>query len=311
MNQIAQVQILMDSELHMYSPVPRPTGEIVIACENGSVYRLDKEQKQSKLFTVGGQAAGIAMEPKNSNRVYLADLAHQAILVREITNNDTEPVTQQIAKEFEGEPFIGPNSIVLSSTGEKLFFTDSGPWAETNIQHPNGGVYLIEVEAGRITPLAYNCLAYPSGLCLSKEKGERFLYVCETGRNRLLRFFLKESCEFKLSVFYQFSGRFGPTAIACHPESGNLYIAHYDFKSKICNNLGFENNGEISILSQDGRKLGRVSVPGFPQIISLAFSLYEQGTLIGIDNTAHSTLFQFEVKESTLEKSEKEKASQY
>lgn len=34
-----------------------------------------------------------------------------------------------------------------------------------------------------------------------------------------------------ISTFYQFSGRFGPTAVAVHP-SGNLYVSHFEYKGK-------------------------------------------------------------------------------
>ena len=73
-------------------------------------------------------------------------MAHQAILIRE-TNTEEESeeksVTNEIAKEFEGEPFLGPNSIVLTKSGgtfiltvERIYFSDSGPWGETSIQEP-------------------------------------------------------------------------------------------------------------------------------------------------------------------------------
>ena len=61
-------------------------------------------------------------------------------------------------------------------------------------------MYLIETDPGNITPLAYKCLAHPTGIALSKQ--EKFLFVCETGRNRLLRFMLNDSCAFRFSVFY-------------------------------------------------------------------------------------------------------------
>ena len=94
-----------------------------------------------------------------------------------------------------------------------------------------GSIYMIECDPGNITPLAFNCLAHPSGICLSKD--EKFLFVCETGRNRLLRFVLPDKFDFKLTVFHQFSGRYGPTAIASHPESGNLYVSLFEFKGKV------------------------------------------------------------------------------
>ena len=54
--------------------------------------------------------------------MYLADTAHQAILTHELAGgHDTEQsetsTTNEIAREFEGEPFIGPNSIELSRSG--------------------------------------------------------------------------------------------------------------------------------------------------------------------------------------------------
>lgn len=49
----------------------------------------------------------------------------------------------------------------------------------------------------------------------------------------MLRFVLPDKYEFKFTVFHQFSGRFGPTAIAAHPESGNLYVSLFEFKGSL------------------------------------------------------------------------------
>jgi len=92
---------------------------------------------------------------------------------------------------------------------DSLIFTDSGPFGETSIENPmvkhkpldcqllflyyflfaqQGSVYMIDLEDKFIRPLALNCLAYPSGLALSTD--EKILYVCETCKNRVLRFVL-------------------------------------------------------------------------------------------------------------------------
>jgi hypothetical protein len=51
----------------------------------------------------------------------MADMAHQAILVREQISGHEDSgdgsVTNEIVKEFESEPFLGPNSIVISRNG--------------------------------------------------------------------------------------------------------------------------------------------------------------------------------------------------
>ena len=167
---------------------------------------------------------------------------------------------------------------------------------------------MIEKEPGNITPLAYNCLAYPSGICISKD--ENFLFVCETGRNRILRFDLKDSCTFKFTVFYQFAGRYGPTAITSHPESGNLYVALFEHKGTLAS-TAFDSNGVVEIINMEGNKLGRLLLPNYPEITNLTFTETDMNTLLAIDQSTNSTLFQFQVKENNLEKSEKERASQY
>ena len=63
---IAEVEILCESDLHLYSPVPRLNGEIVMACENGTIVKLNEKRTLEKMFTVGGQSHGIAMETDSS-----------------------------------------------------------------------------------------------------------------------------------------------------------------------------------------------------------------------------------------------------
>jgi len=61
-----------------------------------------------------------------------------------------------------------------------LFFTDSGPFGETSIENPKGSVFLInfkEESYQDILALAFGCLAYPSGLCLSLDENQ--LYEAE------------------------------------------------------------------------------------------------------------------------------------
>lgn len=133
-------------------------------------------------------------------------MAHQAIIMRSIEDKNTE-VASEFVKDYEGMPLLGPNSLALSVNMsikislfgtyyiDALFFTDSGPFCETSIENCKGSVYMIDVEASEIKPLALNCLAYPSGLVLSND--EKILYVCETCNNRVLRFVL-----FTQGMFY-------------------------------------------------------------------------------------------------------------
>ena len=137
-------------------------------------------------------------------------MAHPAILMRVVDDKNNETINE-LVKEYEGTPLLGPNQLILSQSLNSIFFTDSGPFGETTIDNSKGSVYVIDLEGQVIKPLAFNCLAYPSGLVLSND--DKVLYVCETCRNRVLRFVLTNEGVFYQSVFYQFSGRYGPTAI--------------------------------------------------------------------------------------------------
>ena len=77
-------------------------------------------------------------------RIYIADMAHQAVLIREIAQPEeamNESITNEIAKEFESEPLNGPNSIAITRNSERIYFSDSGPWGETSIQEATVAFY--------------------------------------------------------------------------------------------------------------------------------------------------------------------------
>lgn len=50
-----------------------------------------------------------------------------------------------------------------------LYFTDSGPFGETSIEHCKGSLFAVDLDAKLLKPLAFQCLAYPSGICLSND----------------------------------------------------------------------------------------------------------------------------------------------
>lgn len=70
----------------------------------------------------------------------------------------------------------------------------------------------------------------------------------------------------------------------------------------------FSNRGEIAVINTDGQWLNRVEVPNYPQIRSMAFA-HNVSTLICIESSSNTTMFEFDIKEQTLDKSEKDKQS--
>ena len=65
------------------------------------------------------------------------------------------------------------------------------------------------------------------------------------------------------------------------------------------------------MLNTEGMWLNRIEIPSYPEITSLAFSQLDSSCLVAIDKSTHTVIFEFDVKEAALEKSEKDKASQY
>lgn len=80
---------------------------------------------------------------------------------------------------------------------------------------------------------------FKNGLDLMTNKSNR--YVCETCKNRVLRFVLTPQGIFYFSVFATFSGRYGPIACTVSP-SDLLYVARYEFSQ-------LSDEGMISVLN--------------------------------------------------------------
>ena len=101
---------------------------------------------------------------------------------------------------FEGKSFLGPNKIILDNSQKRLFFTDSGPLGETSIQNPKGSLFLVDLDDMELVqPLALECLAHPSDLAISNN--DDILYVCETLKNRILKFYIGNNTLYTFTVF--------------------------------------------------------------------------------------------------------------
>ena len=183
-------------------------------------------------------------------------------------------------KDFDGNALKGPNQMILSEKNNALFFTDSGPLGETSLENPGGSIFAIDLGVSMLKPVIYNKLAYPCGLAMSID--ENILYVAETYANRILRIVIHSSGVYHTSVFHQFSGRLGPTALAMHP-SGSLYVARYDFSE--CSKHGI-----ISILNDNGELTSELSVGDCPEITGLYFSKVQDDILYATESTSNSLL---------------------
>lgn len=172
--------------------------------------------------------------------------------------------------------------MILSEKNNSLYFTDSGPLGESSIESPSGSVFAIDLSVSMLKPIIDGKLAHPCGLALSND--ESMIYVAETGMNRILRIVCHNSGVYHTSVFHQFSGRFGPTALAIHPQDGKLYVARFDFTQS-------SKNGLISILDpNEGNIVEELNVSDSPEITGLFFSKVQDDILYATESTTNSLL---------------------
>ena len=172
--------------------------------------------------------------------------------------------------------------MILSEKNNSLYFTDSGPLGESSIESPSGSVFAIDLSVSMLKPIIDGKLAHPCGLALSND--ESMIYVAETGMNRILRIVCHNSGVYHTSVFHQFSGSFGPTALAIHPQEGKLYVARFDFTQS-------SKNGLISILDpNEGNIVEELNVSDSPEITGLFFSKVQDDILYATESTTNSLL---------------------
>ena len=227
-------------------------------------------------FSTGGQPSGLVFDHQGSS--FIADQAHQAILSQTVTDNRIE--ITPVIKDFDGKALKGPNSMVLSEKNNALFFTDSGPLGETSIESSLGSVFAIDLSVSMLKPIIDGKLAHPSGIALSLD--ENIIFVSETGLNRVLRIVCHSSGVYHTSVFHQFSGRFGPTALAMSPD-GKLFVARFDFTE--CSK-----NGLISVLNSEGVIEEELQVSECPEITGLYFSKMQEDILYATESSTNSLL---------------------
>ena len=272
----ANFEKLFQLAVPLYCPTEDSEGNLFAVSTNGDVYQVNEGQMEVA-FSTGGQPTGLVFDQHGSS--FIADQAHQAILSQTVTDNRIE--ITPVIKDFDGHALKGPNSMVLSEKNNLLFFTDSGPLGESSLETPCGSIFAIDLSVSMLKPVIFGKLAHPCGVALSPN--ENALFVCETLKNRILRVVIHSSGVYHTSVFHQFSGRLGPTAIAVAPN-GNLYVARYDFSE--CSK-----NGVISILnSETGVCESELSVQDASEITGLFFSRVQEDILYATESSTNSLL---------------------
>ena len=251
---VGQFEELIPGQLEgLVSLIEDLEGNLTAVTSEGFIYSIDSTGISKKSDT-GGQPFSLLYD--SSSTLFITDLAQQAIY-----SYSEEESLQELIKSCEGKPFLGPNSLAFHEATNSLYFTDSGPMGETSLLNPRGSVYVADIEQGNIKHIILRALAHPAGIGVTGDG--KTVYVAETYKNRLLKITCSSNGNYHTTVFHQFSGRLGPTAL-CVTENGMIYVANYEFDS-----AGVK--GKVSVINSNGVMVKFFMVP-VSEITSMAFS---------------------------------------
>ena len=246
-----------------------------VCSKAGEIIKFDEKGEYSIILSLTGQPNCLAfeyseemenenssknMKSKDDNKIdtyYFTDIANSVIYCKR--PNAEKP--EVVIRDYEGNPLLGPTSLVLNTEDNSLLFCDGGNFESTSLSNPNGGVYYVELESRTTRPIIEKCLAYPSDIIFEPIMG--IGYVAETFANRILRITENPQGIFHTSVFYVFNGRVGPTAIT-NDDQGNIYVSRFEYQKE-----DKSVNGLISVINKDGDLVGELELPKMCEITGM------------------------------------------
>jgi sugar lactone lactonase YvrE len=276
---VANFEKICEASSPLYCPIEDAKGVLHVVSSNGDIYQIIDNELQLQI-SAPGQPTSIAYD--NDGMLYMADSANHAVMSQSQAEGDTKVEMNPFVKDYENTPLLGPHTLLFSPNNNSLYFTDSGAMGVTNLEYPKGSVFCIDFEYDVLKPLAYHCLAQPSGIAISSDGR---IYVAETCANRIIRFIKSSAGVYHANVFIQFSGKYGPTAIAIN-HNDMIFVARYDFMGP---------DGLINVLSQNGDLVQEIIVPGCPEITGISFSK-SNPDLLYLTEITHNTMMKMITK---------------
>ena len=246
-----------------------------VCSKAGEIIKFDEKGEYSIILSLTGQPNCLAfeyteemenenssknMKSKDDNKIdtyYFTDIANSVIYCKR-PNTDKPEV---VIRDYEGNPLLGPTSLVLNTEDNSLLFCDGGNFESTSLSNPKGGVYYVELESRTTRPIIEKCLAYPSDIIFEPIIG--IGYVAETFANRILRITENPQGIFHTSVFYVFNGRVGPTSLTSD-DQGNIYVSRFEYQKE-----DKSINGLISVINKDGDLVGELELPKMCEITGM------------------------------------------
>jgi gluconolactonase len=151
-------------------------GTLYAGGEGGQVYRIASDGSEAEVIAnIGGSCLGITVDQVQN--IYVCD--NNRCQVLKVTQQGEVSV---FAESVGKRKFKCPNFSVFDSQGN-LYFSDSGAWKEGN------GIICRVRPDGTVDTFAEGPFHFANGLALDAE--ERFLYVVESNRDRVVRLQIK------------------------------------------------------------------------------------------------------------------------
>ena len=216
--------------------------EGVVFDRQGNLYFSQTKAGTITFLAPDGSRRLWAKVPGANGHKIMPDGTHVVAAQNSVVQLDANGKLLQVAKEFNGKPFVYPNDITIDPQGG-FYFTDSG---DTNPQNPTGKVYYV-TSRGKINQVATG-IAYANGILLTPDRQR--LLVAESNKNRVIVYnVLSPGKVGPQKVFAELPTKQGeqidnkPDGL-CLDATGNLYVAHYGMR-------------QVEVLNPDGQLIRR------------------------------------------------------
>lgn len=156
---------------------------------NGKILKISREGKITSFYNSNSWVAGLHFDSNNN----LIALSHQEGL---ISISPTKEVTVLAKTDENGEPFLIPNGLDISSDG-MIYFSNTSHESKYTIKYgrklimelkPSGGLYQYNPITKKVTTLIDGTY-FGNGVALSQN--EDFVLMTETSKYRIIRYWLK------------------------------------------------------------------------------------------------------------------------
>jgi len=284
----------------LYFPREDSAGVFYCVSSNGEVFQFS-DSSNEQIMTLNGMINGLCFD--NNGFIYVTDLNQCAIFFKQANTAEQSPLIENvIAKEYDGKPFKGPNSLCFNKDDNVIYFTDSGNFETASMSPFDCSLYSIDLETSVLKQILTN-LSFVYDLCY--DSANSCIYLAETFMNRILRLKQNEDGIYITSVFYQFNGWIGPSALTVD-ENGNLCVARYEY-SPVEFEGELEADGLISVINKDGIMIGELSLPELPEITGLYISPKKRENLYVTERNS-TGIFRIKISSFTIDLDKYEEA---